>query len=550
MRTSRQLPVLKVAALSLLVMAAACATRASAEDRAVLLWSFQANGNMQCIAAAPDLDGDGGPDVVFEGYENGPSGVDHVFAIRGASVGAGVTIWSARPIGGVSSGGGWGDNCLRMCPDSNGDGLEDVLLGSAWGGRTAFGLNGASGATLWDFDTYNDSPPAPPESGWIYAIDALGADLTGDGISEVVFCCGSYNDRLYCVNGATGAHIWNYYGQDAFFDVRSRPDVNGDGVRDVVVSLGDNSPIAPRIMTFSGVNGAVLWTRPVANTAWNLALIDDVTGDGLGEVVPAQLGGNLYCLNGATGAIFWQVAVASQQRVVALDDVNGDGHQDVAVGSYQASNARAYSGLNGALLWTAGTSDWTWAIDRVGDCTGDRVNDVVAGDFDGIVHLINGVTGAVEWSWTNPTADKIKTIRGVGDLNGNGAPDVVAGTQLLYGGTGGDVYALEGNEHAAAVAEAARTKRFMLSPTRPNPSRGPVSWDLWISSAERVRLLVVGPDGRTVRDLGERQTNGVGQPLLWDGRDSRGVLAPTGIYYLRLLTGSRTEEERKVVLVR
>ncbi|MBP6876128.1 MAG: PQQ-binding-like beta-propeller repeat protein [Candidatus Eisenbacteria bacterium] len=525
------------------------ALNANAQPRTSLLWSFQANGNMQCIAAAPDLDADGGPDVVFEGYENGPSGVDHVFAIRGASSGVGAVIWSARPIGGASSGGGWGDNCLRICPDFNSDGVADVLLGTAWGGSTAYGMDGTAGTTMWSFDTYLMSPPSPPESGWVYAIDALGSDLTMDGVSEVVFGCGSNNDYLYCVNGSTGARVWSYDGTDAFFNVLSRDDVNGDGVRDVVASLGDNTPVSPRIVTFSGANGGVLWFRPVANTAWNLAIIGDVTGDGIADVVPSQLGGNLYCLDGANGSVFWQVSASSQQRVVALDDVNGDGYMDVAAGSYQASNARAYSGRTGALLWTAPTSDWTWAIDRIADCTGDGVNDVVAGDFDGIVHLINGVSGAIEWSWTNPTGDKIKTIRGVGDLNGNGAPDVVAGTQLLYGGSGGDVYALEGNENLSAIGEGV-PGRFWLSQARPNPSRGPVCWELSTSSAERVRLLVVGPDGRTVRDLGERQCEGAGQPLLWDGRDSEGVLVPTGVYYLRLLTGVRTASEGKVVVVR
>jgi len=536
--------------LACLAALAAVALPAAAQTP-TLLWQFQANGNMQAIAAAPDLDGDGLDDVVFEGYENGPSGADHVFAIHGASSGTGSVIWSARPIGGVSSGGGWGDNCLRLGPDMNRDGLADLLLGTAWGGRTAYGLNGASGTTLWSFDTYVESPPSPPEGGWVYAIDALGSDLGGDGVSEIVFCCGSYNDYLYCVNGVTGDYVWGYDGTDAFFDVRSCQDVNADGIRDVIAFLGDGSPITPRLVALSGATGALLWTRPLANTAWNFAFIGDVSGDGIAEIVTAQLGSNLYCVNGATGAIFWQVAAGSSQRVVALDDVNADGFQDVAVGSYQASNARAYSGRDGALLWTALTSDWTWAIDRIGDCTGDGVNDVVAGDFDGIVHLIDGVSGAVQWSWTNPTGDKIKTIRGVGDLNGNGAPDVVAGTQLLYGGTGGDVYALEGNEHPGAIADGEPLDgSFLLSEGYPNPARGAVSWILTTPGAEAARLLVVGPDGRTVRDLGQIRTNGAELALRWDGRDALGRLVPAGVYYARLWNGGRSRADRSIVVIR
>lgn len=92
------------------------ASTAPAQPTTDVHWSFQAAGNMQAISVLPDLDGDGGPDIVFEGYENGPSGVPHVFAIRGRSSGLGQVLWSARPIGGVSSGGGWGTTACAPGP--------------------------------------------------------------------------------------------------------------------------------------------------------------------------------------------------------------------------------------------------------------------------------------------------------------------------------------------------------------------------------------------------------------------------------------------------
>jgi hypothetical protein len=141
-------------------------------------------------------------------------------------------LWSARPIGGASSGGGYGDNCLRLGPDLNGDSFPEILLGAAWGGRTAYSLNGLSGSTLWSFDTY--AQYGSTYSGWIYAMDSLGSDLTGDGVPEIVFCSGSSNDRVHCVNGATGALVWPYYGQDAFMDVLSCQDIDEDGIRDVI----------------------------------------------------------------------------------------------------------------------------------------------------------------------------------------------------------------------------------------------------------------------------------------------------------------------------
>jgi hypothetical protein len=525
------------------------APRAHAERATALLWSFQGNGNLQAIAACPDIDGDGGPDIVFEGYENGPSGVDHVFAIRGNSSGTGQVLWSARPIGGASSGGGYGDNCLRLGPDLNGDGFPEMLLGSAWGGRTAYALNGLTGATVWGFDTY---AYYGTNSGWIYAMDSLGSDLTGDGVPEIVFGSGSYNDRVHCVNGATGALVWAYPGGDAFFDVLSCQDINNDGVRDVVAALGDNSPVSPRVIALSGANGSVIWQRQVSGTIWNLVFVSDINGDGVRDISMAQWGSVVQILSGKTGSILASVASAQQQRVASLDDVNGDGKQDLVFGYNTTPGVKVLNGATGATIWSAATSDWCWAVDRIADCTGDGINDVVAGDFDGWVYLFNGVTGSLEWSWLNPTGDKIKTIRGVPDLNGNGIPDVVAGTQLLYSPpTGGYVYALEGNTAPVTVRSPELVAGWRLGEAQPNPTAGGARWSLSADRPGTARLALFAPDGRLVRDLGERAlAAGQTEALSWDGLDADGRKLPAGVYHARLWRGGVPVGASRVVVLR
>ena len=516
-----------------------------------LLWSFSGLENVQASVAVPDIDGDGGPDVVFDTYDYGPSGVDHLFAVRGASSGLGTQLWSARPIGGLSPGGGYGDNCLRLGADYNGDGEPDLLFATAYGCRTAFAINKESGATLWSYDTY--AVYGQDAAGWIYAMDDLGTDLTGDGVPEVVFCSGSFNDRVHCVNGATGAQVWVYYGGDAFMDIRSCQDINGDGRRDVVVCLGDDA-VPEKVIALSGLNGAVLWQRQIGNALWNLTFITDITGDGIREVIPSTWASTLTCINGASGNVVWSIATGGQQRVVTLDDVNGDGVEDVAVGYNTTSVARCFSGQNGTLLWSTPFTDWTWAIDRVADVTGDGINDVAVGDFDGKATVLNGVTGQLFWSWLNPTGDKVMTIRGVPDLNGNGAPDIVAGTQMLTNGLGGDVYALEGNTNPTAVEETALPPGMRLSASFPNPSRGRVQWSLVAGPApggEELRLTIHAVDGRCVRDLGGRRLQpGDDLRVSWDGRDDTGIMVPAGVYHARLERDGRALAGRRVVIAR
>ena len=513
-----------------------------------LLWSFAGNGSLEAIAAFPDIDGDGGPDIVFEGYGSGPSGVDHVFAVRGASVGTGEMIWSARPLGGASSGGGSGDNCLRMGPDLNGDSFPEVLLATAWGGRTAYALNGLTGETFWSFDTY-----LQPQSGWVYAMDDLGSDITGDAVPEIVICCGSYNDRIYCLNGATSEQVWVYNGQDASLDIRSCQDINNDGIRDVVAGLGDNS-VPEQVIALSGADGGLLWSRPTGGSVWNLTFVSDLDGDGIREIVPALWEGALMCINGRTGAVEWNVSAPYQQRVAPLQDVNGDGYDDVVVGFNTSIGVRAYDGTDGTLLWTAITPDWVWAVDQVEDCTQDGIGDAVAGDFDGYMYLIDGVSGETVWSWLNPTGDKIMTIRGVPDLNGNGQPDVVGGTQLLYSPpTGGKVYAVEGNNEPMSVPELVLDQGhgLRLSPAYPNPAHGAVSWKLGAQQGGFVQVLVIGADGRRVAELGGfRAAAGSEVGLSWNGLDRFGRPVAAGIYHTRVLLDGKLAAQGRVVQVR
>ncbi|MEZ4652825.1 MAG: hypothetical protein R3E12_04260 [Candidatus Eisenbacteria bacterium] len=169
------------------------------------LWSAPGIENVVCVTAAPDIDGDGGPDVIFESYDAGAPQQDNLYAIRGASSGAGEVIWSARPLGGPSNSGGYGDACLRMGPDTGGDGFPDVMIGMAWGNRSAFSLDGRTGATQWKFDTYSDSPPAPPVSGWVYAMASLEQDIDDDGVSGRSSSAWAAQHAIYCVSERTAA---------------------------------------------------------------------------------------------------------------------------------------------------------------------------------------------------------------------------------------------------------------------------------------------------------------------------------------------------------
>jgi outer membrane protein assembly factor BamB len=520
----------------------AIAGAANAVQPTRMLWKAEGVENVVSITPIDDLNSDGKADVVFESYDAGPSGVDHLFAISGASNGVGSIIWSARPLGGPSNSGGYGEYCLQVSSDLNGDGHRDILYGSAWGGRTAYGLNALSGLQIWKFDTYVDSPPTPPESGWIYAIHSLGSDITGDGVPEVVFCAGSYNEGLYCVNGATGAVLWFFRGEDAHMNVFSIVDVNNDGVRDVI---GLQSDSYPKARCFSGRGGpgqsaVVLWTQVLPNALWSACEIPQ-----LGQpntIVVGCWDNNIRGFNAATGAVRWTGAVGDPvQKVVPIPDVNGDAVMDVAVGSWDNAG-RVHSGANGALIWRTqvGTLNGgdCWTCDAVGDTNGDGVADVAVGSFDTKAYLMDGITGAILWSYT--VGDRVFSVRGVPDVTGNRIPEVAVGTQMLTNGVGGDCWLFEGND-AVLPADVESPDRVLAGlRVAPNPSRGGAFWSVSLERpAAQVSLEVFDPAGRLVGVLHDGAAGPGRLEVAWNGQDLGGRPLPAGVYLGRLTSDGR-----------
>jgi outer membrane protein assembly factor BamB len=407
-----------------------------------LLWWFQGVENINSIVQTDDIDGDTTPDIAVESYDAGvPAGEPNLSLLSGST---GVPIWQVRTQSGPSNSGGYEDDCLHLGGDMSADGIPDLLLGTAWGGRSAMGIDVTSGAQLWIFDTYIHTPPSPPESGWVYTIHPV-PDLTGDGVDDAIFGAGSDNNGAYAVSGADGSVIFRLYAGDAIVSSATLGDVTGDGLAEMVYGGGD---FETRVFCISGasVGGAnPVWQTDVGEGTQYMVPFVDVDGDGHPEVLAGTWDYEVVCLSGADGSIVWTRSLGVGNVVMqlaVLDDVDFDNAADIAVGSW-SNSATVISGKTGTVIWYGLTGGDVWAVDGIDDVTGDGRSDVVAGSFDGRAYVFDGVTGDPLWSYL--AGDKVMSVRGVSDLSGNGVPDVVAGTQYLSG-SGGRVYALEGND--------------------------------------------------------------------------------------------------------
>jgi len=168
-------------------------------------------------------------------------------------------------------------------------------------------------------------------------------------------------------------------------------DVNGDGVKDIIVGAGTGG--LSQVNVYDGTNGALLRAFIAFGgfTGGVYVAGGDLNGDGAAEVVVgADAGGGpqVTVYDGKTGGVlnsFYALAPGFTGGVrVAVGDLNGDGRAEVitAAGRGAAPQVTVYNGLSGQVLRSFYAFTPTFAggvFVAAGDVNGDGLADIITG---------------------------------------------------------------------------------------------------------------------------------------------------------------------------
>lgn len=498
---------------------------------------------VRAVRTIGDISGDGKPDVIVctDNY--------WTMALNGNASGTNDSLWafntyianySAGPIG--SEGDYSYQKALSIASDLNGDGFNDVVIGTGGGNEHVYAINGKTGQMLWTFGTDH---PDSFSLGDITGVDAS-TDFTGDGIPDVIAAgsatqSGGVSGRrsIYLFNGVNGNRLWQAPALGFTHAVAAIPDISGDGVPDVIGTVGE--PLY-RAIAYSGATGAMLWEFQLTSaTGGGKELLVLPVPSQTPDIVVSAFWGPIYRLDANTGTIVWQQSTGGRAptRLARLRDINNDGIDEV-VASLLIGDALCLDGATGNVLWSYPANSGM-DITTCPDLNRDGYDEVVVASQNEDVLVLRGNNGQLLFQYPLAGSEQARSVAVMNDIDGNGSFEILAGSDasrvvLLSGGFDAGPVAVGEGEHVP--------NEFLLAQNYPNPFNPVTRIPYMIRVPGLVSLKVYDVLGREVATLVDEVQDSGFRSVEFDGTN-----LSSGVYYYQLKSGGLVAT-RKMVLVR
>jgi hypothetical protein len=385
------------------------------------------------LAQLDDLDGDGMPEFAAGAHSFVlPDGRFGFVALFSGRTGQRLRHWLPPPDRDYFG------LAVAAAGDADGDGFRDLAVMDATGAFDV--LSTSSGERLF-------AVPRPRgDFGGVSEFLVPLGDVDGDGVGDIAFSVGSYDDaageperptfevgRVAAHSGADGRLLWERLGEeDSLFGFRSVSveDVSADGVPDLLVGQpyssvqrqhGIQSPPA-RLVLLSGSDGTVLATH--VGQPWQgalgrgLAFLGDTDANGRVEVAAAAS----LAYNGLKEEAGW-VGVFELPSFALRFEIRGEHGADF----YFAGD------LLGFRTSEAGDTDGDGATDFL--LSTFHVRTLSAGPVYGRLYLHSGRTGDLLQVYegqqtpigSHPSEPYVTALAPLGDVDGDGRDEFLVG---------------------------------------------------------------------------------------------------------------------------
>lgn len=317
--------------------------------------------------------------------------------------------------------------CFLVPTDLNGDHKVDLIFLSTLDNSTAT-ITALLGVGDGTFSTpiitkISASDSIPP---LFETLPALG-DFNGDGKTDLVVADFYGTVRCFLGDGAGGftqTYQSNNFNSGTYAVYAG--DFNRDGKLDFLAITA--SPFVAAVL-YSGDGSGSFTPGPMRQVPGRGLVLADVNGDGIRDLI-TTVGANLSVMLGRSDGSFapsQQIpsSLNNHDALVSVADINGDGIADLVLTT--ASGIEVLQGTGNLNFGppqrgTAGSVSANALV--VNDFNNDGIQDVIAGTAGGIVLLKGNASSNFA---TTTTFDTGKAINGmlVGDFNGDGLADLL-----------------------------------------------------------------------------------------------------------------------------
>ncbi len=272
-------------------------------------------GDFEAVDVKRDFNGDNIEDVlaIADGNSEG-TGYKRAYLFNGTN---GNIIWEHYYPGPNPA---FGKTIISV-DDFTGDNIPEAVIAYGNNGSTnqaVRALNGANGQEIWTREMIDYEPK-----------ELLALPLPGGG-SDII--AAEYFNRIHRLNGTNGSVVWTYpLGASAgVIQISLIKDINSDQIPDILIASFANNGLN----CLSGADGVQLWFWQM-DYQFGVTSIPDINNDGVEDVLAGARYGNFYCISGRGDSLFFMHSFPGDwvYTVNSMLSIDGNFSNEIIVGT-------------------------------------------------------------------------------------------------------------------------------------------------------------------------------------------------------------------------